>query len=855
MRAASARSLITVTAIALTSLLFTTIFTIASSVLYSTEQSNFRQVGGYEHGGFKYLTKEQAEELKDDPLIREYGLRHMLGMAADDVFRKSQVEVSYKDAATARFNYNTPDVGRLPAEHTDEAAADTQVLSLLGVPAEIGTQFTVTIEADGVRTAQTFTLSGYWKADAAMPSYNILLPDSRVDEILAEIEPERLHISYETDAWFLDVMFADASHIEDDLNAVLQRHGYVAAERNGLGGRYISTGVNWGYLGAQFSGTADTSTVLSVAFLLLLIAAAGYLIIYNIFQISVSADIRFYGLLKTIGTTGRQLKRIVLLHALTLSAAGIPAGLLLGYGIGALLLPVILSETTLEHYDLSASPLIFVGASAFSLATVLLSCRRPRRMASKVSPVEAVRYTENTVSHGRRSRRAGRQGGASLAAMAWANLGRSRKKTAVTVLSLSFSVVLLTLTVTIVRGFDLETYVSSQIQTDFHVAEASYYQPGNLLSAIGAVPEDVIAMLNDRGGITDGGCTYTDESAGEGYGVTIVDDDPESFFRRNQSYQLAGITDEESRQTYLNIRQNEDGTYSTLTNSYGMEPFCLDQLTVLEGSLEPLYTDGHYAAAVVREDDYGNPMWKLRWAGVGDQVTLRYESPSRPAEDVTYEIAATVVIPTPLSKRYFGLPELVVNSEDYTSHLGTAAALYYVFDMEPDAVQDMDSFLAAYTSGAGADYDYESRLTAEKSFEDLRNTFLLAGAALSLIIGLIGVLNFLNTILTGINVRRREFAVLQSVGMTGRQLKRMLGLEGVFYAVAALALSFAVVVASAPLMSAFLDSMFWFFRYRFTITPAVALTPLLILLGVATPRVVYRLAMRRPIVERIRDAE
>ena len=59
--------------------------------------------------------------------------------------------------------------------------------------------------------------------------------------------------------------------------------------------------------------------------------------IYNIFQISVSNDIRFLGLLKTIGATGRQLKRMVIIQALFLSAIGIPIGSLIGYGIGACL--------------------------------------------------------------------------------------------------------------------------------------------------------------------------------------------------------------------------------------------------------------------------------------------------------------------------------------------------------------------------------------------------------------------------------------------------------------------------------------------------------------------------------------
>ncbi len=69
MKAARTRNLIAVLAIALTTVLFTSLFTIAMSINDGFQQSNFRQVGGFSHGGFKYLTEEQFNDLKDDPLI------------------------------------------------------------------------------------------------------------------------------------------------------------------------------------------------------------------------------------------------------------------------------------------------------------------------------------------------------------------------------------------------------------------------------------------------------------------------------------------------------------------------------------------------------------------------------------------------------------------------------------------------------------------------------------------------------------------------------------------------------------------------------------------------------------------
>jgi putative ABC transport system permease protein len=133
--------------------------------------------------------------------------------------------------------------------------------------------------------------------------------------------------------------------------------------------------------------------------------------------------------------------------------------------------------------------------------------------------------------------------------------------------------------------------------------------------------------------------------------------------------------------------------------------------------------------------------------------------------------------------------------------------------------------------------------------------FLLLGGALSLIVGLVGALNFFNAILTGIVTRKREFAVLQSIGMTGGQLKTMLVYEGLLYALGAGLLSLLLSAALSPLAGFALGGMFWFFTYHFTVTPILVLLPVFALLGSLVPLAVYRFAARSTIVERLREAE
>ena len=571
MRAAKTRNLIAILAIALTTVLFTSLFTIAMSINDGFQQSNFRQVGGFSHGGFKYLTEEQFNELKDDPRIDQWGLRRFLGMPTEVPFNKSHVEVSYADANYAHWAFCDPIEGRLPEEGTDEAATDTAVLELLGIEPEIGAKFTLTFDVDGHTTTQTFTLSGWWERDEAIVASHVLIPESRVDAILDEVGVTPPGSNGMIGTWNLDVMLKSGSrHIEQDLNQILADHGYQSET---AGDDYIDTGVNWGYTGAQLSDNLDPIVVAAIAAMLLLIIFTGYLIIYNVFQISVTNDIRFYGLLKTIGTTPRQLGWIIRQQALTLSLAGIPLGLIAGWFIGGQITPAIVSQLEGIVPVTSVSPVIFIGAALFSLVTVLLSCRKPGRAAAKVSPIEAVRYTEGGTI--RRKTKKGR-GGVSLLSMAWANLGRSRGKTAVTVTSLSLAVVLLTVTVNFANGFDMDKYVSNFTASDFIVADAGKFQNSVLdFTADMAVPQSVIDDINAQGGITDGGVIY-----GQTFGA--LEYVTEDWFRQNKE---RFYTPEQMDNLIRLTERNEEGLLADRIQLSGMSDFALDHLTVLEGDL------------------------------------------------------------------------------------------------------------------------------------------------------------------------------------------------------------------------------------------------------------------------------
>ena len=601
----------------------------------------------------------------------------------------------------------------------------------------------------------------------------------------------------------------------------------------------VRIGVNWGYTSAQLGQTMDVQTLIAMIAFLLLIIFTGYLIIYNIFQISVTEDIRFYGLLKTIGVTPRQLRRIIRWQALFLSAAGIPIGLLLGYAAGAVLTPIVIKNTTFGTVStsLSNSPLIFLGSALFALLTVFFSAFRPGRLAGKVAPIEAVKYTDT--GHFRKKKRQTR--GAKVYQMAYANLGRNKSKTFLVIISLSLSVVLLNILVTLTGGFDMDRYLAKQTCADFIVSDTDYFRFRG--SNVECISRDTIAQIQEHTTASLSGCAYTPSVQ------TSIWISKQAWRDNVQNY----LTEEEFEQS-LQALPEKDGLVQDTFLLEGMDDTLIDRLTVLEGNLEDLRSPDNSAIAfVVHADDYGHASVPDSYPAIGDSVTMNYGT-----KNVTYKVCAYVTVPYSMSYRFSTLGyEAVISADTMEKDSGTEIyPLLYLFDTpDKSAEQEAEQYLSELTHQELTDMMYESKAVLRADFENFRHMFLLIGGLLCGIIGLVGILNFFNAVMTGILARKKEFAVLQSIGMTRKQMQNMLIYESLFYTlgsfVIALVLSILLYTATAHL----LETVLWFFQAHFTILPVLLMIPVFLLLGIGIPTVVYHQTVRHSIVEQLRELE
>lgn len=860
------RNIIAIIAIALTALLFTSLFTIVMSINSSYEMYTFRQVGGYCHGTFKEVTEEQIENISAHSNVKAAGKRITIGYMDSGIFAKAPAEVSFMDDNCTEWSFAEPTTGHTP-QGRKEITMDTYALKLLGVEPEVGAEIELTYTVGALsempyEKTDTFTLVGWWEYDDISPVHYINISEEYAKEIEAEamskgLEPFRID---------LNVMMASSLDIRGQMEQVDLDLGYTwetQGEENS-----VRIGINWGYTSSQLGESIDVTTIAAIIAFLALVIFTGYLIIYNIFQISVTGDIRFYGLLKTIGVTPRQLKRIIRQQALFLCIVGIPVGLLLGYGVGASLTPVVMARTTfgVGVSTVSTSPLIFFASALFALITVLLSCSRLGKIASKVSPVEATKYTEIVKS--KKKHRTTR--GAKVYQMAFANLGRNKRKTVLVVISLSLSVVLLNILVTFTGGFDMEKYLAKQTCADFIVSSTDYFRYNDSSSYIS---QEQIEQIEENTSPSLSGCGYT-----------LTGYFPYGWMSEDHWMQnMMHYTSEENAKAMLEQRNRRGDLVEQSALIEGLDDSLFDKLTVVEGDISPLFQDDTNAlAVVVSTDDYGNVSNLDFYPPVGSVQTITYidegyyidsrtgnlSDENTPSEymqfhlsashDVDYTVCAYVIVPYSMSSRHypqgysFVLPIEKLNHDSQHESI----PMFYLFDT-PDDISEAsaENYLADLTADNLSGLMYESKSTLRAEFEGFQNMFLLLGGLLCAIIGLVGVLNFFNAIMTGILSRKREFAVLQAVGMSNIQLKSMLIYEGLFYAlssaVAALVLSFML----NPLVDNLMENMFWFFSAKFTIVPVLLAIPTFALLGWLIPYAMYDHAAKYSIVEQLRDTQ
>ncbi|MBO4629738.1 MAG: ABC transporter permease, partial [Treponema sp.] len=798
---------------------------------------------------------EEYDRLAADPKLKEVSHWICVGEAANKELLKVRTEVHWSDEISAKKGFCYPEAGALP-QTENEAAFSSLVLEALKIDVDpsnyealLGKKIPLLVEINDRIIQKDFTISGVFTGDRVAMS-QVVLVSKAFQEKYAPV-PALSYYGNQADFGFqiggfinTDIDFYNPFGIERQLVAAIFRDG-------------LPEDVEIGVSNASVTGTMDGATLLLVVFLLITIFLSGYLIINNIYRINVYSDIRSYGLLKTIGMSGRQLSSLVRYQAVYLSLPGIVLGILAGTLVGTLLIPVIvkmLNISTTAKGVIHINGWVLLVSALFSFATVIVSCRRPARLASKVSPIEAVRYTEAANSRVipnlfRDPTHAKTHTRFTNLSFAGKNLLRDKKKVFWVVLSLALSLVILNTVYTLLHGFNEDKYVSASIATDFSVADATLDNPSirNDNRNTTGISNELLNELNNLPGVEEIGNIYLESTY-----QRFTDEDFQKIDNRllNKPFMQTLTSYGED----IPVKDIYEEYRASSVNIYGVDDFVLKNLPVRHGQLDlEKFKTGNYI--LVNEYDMRLPSGEspVQYFLPGEKISVTTN------EGITkqYEVMATVEIPYAFRLQIYDTLDMfyILPTSEFNNFCGARSPMRCLFNSTDTQEQNIENWLETYTTETEPLLTYKSRKIYKQEFKNLTSMLILTGGLLTGILALIGLLNLVNTMTTSIISRRLELAMLEAVGMTKRTQINGMCIEGVLYAtltgIAGIILSG---LFSAILIRPLSHEM-WFFDWSFSLLPVSIVFPIMIILTLLLPVVIYKKVMSTSVVERLRVAE
>lgn len=839
MREKKWKNLIAILAIALTTLLFTALFTVGSSMINSIQESTMRQVGMSAHGGYKYLSMEEYEKIKEAGGYKDISYDIIAGFGSNPELSSIQTEVRFAEDKMAKWSFSYPKEGSMPKEK-NECAASSKVLEALGVPLELGEKVPLTItghDKDGKEWVkeEEFILSGFWYSNDASRAQEVWVSKAWIDEnvdILKENynKREKEKGLYHSEGSIQAGIYLDSAFdIESQMKELTLRAGLTEDE--------VRISVNWAY----GMSSVDGMTLFLGIGLLLIILLSGYLIIYNIFYINVTTDIRYYGLLKTIGTTGKQLRKMVRSQAFMLSAAGIPIGLLSGWFVGKGVMPAVYGALdTGGVRNVAINPWIFAGSALFSLFVVYLSCIKPCRLATKVSPMEAVRYVEN-INYKKKEKKSSRVSALHLAA---ANMGRNKRKAAVVIASLSLSLILLNGTYCLVKGFSFDKYVQDYLLKDMQLAHFSAVNMAAPYWDYEAVTSEAVSEIRTIPGVEE----VNTLQMRNGF-VTLS----EEMLDRFAKYYESEEKQEEMEYPWMgDIVAGVIEEKGTSVNIYHLPDELLSYVSIEQGTFDKeKFEQGGYALLLEDKDSQN-------WVLAGDKVTVgSYTDEDGNMPEKELEIMAVADLPYAISTRSLTICgiRLLLCEKDFEELYDVRGSLYACIDVEEGKDAQAAEEIQTLIETKYPELVLITKDTLRKEFEAENTMFSVIGGLLGFILAVIGVLNLINAMITSILSRKQEFAMMQAVGMTGKQLCQMLIMEGIQYGIWTLLITATLGNFISYGLIYMIGRNMAFFEWSFHILPLAVSIPVIAVISVVLPVICYHTLCRRSIIERLRLAE
>lgn len=780
-RADRKRHMILVGAVAFAVMALFCVFSFAAGKLETDMLREARTRGMVSNTMLERATVEQYEQIRELPYIKDVGKCARFGSIPQA--RCTVIDnVAWEEIKKPAF---TDIHGEYPREKM-EVMLPMRTLEALGITQpQVGMELSVSISFfDKAKEEKQydFILSGYYTEYINVIMYgppDAYFSQAFLDTVTDGEEPGLTLYMRQDDR-------IEGRTVEDNL--------YQDIEMRDTSQQFLGFDTASGEAAFALAGGFDTILILAVVILI----SVG-LLIYNVLHISFERSIREYGLLKTLGTTRRQLRSIVFRQMKKNILYGSLIGAAAGVLIALLVLPILLSKMYLYQFGSAAGmitfrPLLLAASILFGSAVTFFSSSLAVRRTVKLTPIEAVKYMEKVDSGRYRKQRKEKKGKqkVQLSHMSWRNIMRFKKRFLVSALCVSLGLIVSLGIVMISRGADTrneiehnraDITVSTGLSCDF-IQDYSQHTlfPDELLDQILALP-GIESSSVARGCF---GEVLTEEKALD---LRREDMDTERYFYRAPCT-IQIMSDEYL--TELKAFAQERGLY-------------LDVDAVLEGEGVILLHDHALSHAQIEmsQDTIGLPIG-IYDAASGQKGDMRFCGYLDLQEEDLPEISYTWISSDSI---YFLISEKGfnnINAVKQNFHVDIMARQGSRLALSREVERLVEEYNEQF-AGGGMDGETDGEMDGEMYSEggygslDPRNleTFLkidllqemsdyisanrIVLGALCAILLLMGIVNYMDVTITSLTVRKREFAVMESIGLTGKQLRKMLILEGIFY--------------------------------------------------------------------------
>lgn len=762
------------------------------------------------HALYRNVDESTVMKLAAHHDVKTYGLRSDAGyMNLED----ATVSMMYMDRTGMELYKVKLKEGQLPQKEND-IVVSKGILEALGQNGKIGDTITVPyqiLKDDGLdyTKEKDFRICGFLadnESSKEQKQYTSLVSEAFLK---AEIPVEQ--VKYR----FLLQVNGQKGNTTADYTETIQN----IARQFGISEDDMN--INKEYLAANY---VDPATIPVIVGIMLIVVLEGIITIYSVYYVSMNQRVREFGKLKAIGATKRQLRQIVLREGMGVALFAIPIGLLIGtVAVKVVLLQFVehakdSNVLITEAYKVVAKGevqlyywWIYLLAIAVTLCTVYLSLMKPMRMAAKVSEIEAMRYQGG--SKRQKSSRKGYQF-LNIGRLTKRNLAENKKKSTITIVSMAVTGIFVMMVATVLSCANPMESAKSSIVGQYEISPI--VESGNKEH-----PEYEWAEVQKNNPLNEGLKQQIEELDGvervDVFTALKVSGGP--FEEKIGTEFINGVPEEYAEELKKGITEG-NVTYEELKSG---------DKVILDRALLHWYPD----------------------IKVGDKLKLNIHDGDNTFQK-EIEVAAIGEYGTGLTN-YNCLIMAKEGAEKLTINNSSS---YFQVIADKDYDEALEASLQAIVDGSGR---LQMR-TWKNEYDTWENAIQMTrGAcyAFIIILAAISIMNLINTMINSVHVRKKELGMMQAIGMSDRQLMKMLQLEGIFYTVGTLIISIGVgSLAGYPLfLYAKRTGMFDISTYHYPVTAAIIIILTLFVIQMLLAIFIAKSVRKDSLIERIRFSE